>query len=292
MELNKYTSVRSVMETPILDDHKWAKLATIESDAVLVDLEDAVPPDRKLEARTRATDYLVQSGYFGERIVVARPNPITTEWGETDVRAFARAGASCIALPKVETVSDVTDVQSLFDEEGANQPDVFVTVESAASVMNIERLAAVSGVVGFFYGPGDLAKDMDLPIYGPGNAQNDALIYSEMRLTTTAVAFGLAAVGFTFTPNLRDLIDVKLRVQALRRHGFTGCVTFYPPHISIIHDAFSPTIDDIAAAKTTVTLYEQARREGHPAVLRPDGSALMVHEYQKALRLLADLSGR
>ncbi|MGB1506376.1 MAG: aldolase/citrate lyase family protein [Acidimicrobiales bacterium] len=86
-----YAGIRSIIETPILDERKWAKIPTIPADAFLIDLEDAVPAPGKERARELAVEYVREPSYFEGRVTIARPNHLSTPWGREDIEAFAEA---------------------------------------------------------------------------------------------------------------------------------------------------------------------------------------------------------
>lgn len=86
-----YAGIRSIIETPILDERKWAKIPTIPADAFLIDLEDAVPAPGKERARELAVEYVMEPSHFEGRVTIARPNHPSTPWGREDIEAFAEA---------------------------------------------------------------------------------------------------------------------------------------------------------------------------------------------------------
>ncbi|MET0149445.1 MAG: aldolase/citrate lyase family protein, partial [Acidimicrobiales bacterium] len=93
---DRYLGVRSLLETPIMDDHKWAKLPGIPTDAVLVDLEDSVPPPLKEQARERVVGALKDRSFFEGRVLVARCNHLSTPWGRDDLQVLGEAGVTCL----------------------------------------------------------------------------------------------------------------------------------------------------------------------------------------------------
>src|SRR5690606_21893064 len=93
---NRYLAIRTMIETPVLDARKWAKIPSIPADAILVDMEDAVPWTQKEEGREAVISALADRDHFGDRVVIARPNHLSTQWGLEDVVALARAGVDCV----------------------------------------------------------------------------------------------------------------------------------------------------------------------------------------------------
>jgi citrate lyase beta subunit len=217
---------------------------------------------------------------------MARPNHLSTPWGPEDVIALAEAGVTCMLYPKVQTPDDLHQVQALLREHGAD-PDIYVCIESARAVVELERIATVDKVVGLSFGPGDLSVDCHMAEFEPDGTLNPGYVYPEMRTVITGVAFGRATVNLNVVPDIKDLARVRAQVERSKRLGFSSSVAFYPPHIDIINQVFSPSADEIARATEIVDAYVAAQREGRPAVQLANGEVLLVHEYTKAQHLLA-----
>jgi citrate lyase beta subunit len=277
----RYQGIRSMIETPIMNDRKWAKVPEIPADAFLVDLEDSVPPERKVAARSRLLEYIAQPEYFGGRLTVPRPNHLSTRWGRDDVEALAEAGVRCMAYPKVETPEDIYEVQEIFRARGI-EPDIFAIIETARSVVEVNRIAAVDNVVALMFGSGDLSVDMGVPLYAPDGELNELFTTPKVQTTLAGAAFGRLSVDIAFAPDLRDLAEIRRRFAISRRLGFTTGVTFYPPHVPVINDVFGPSAADVAAADEVIGLYEGALAAGDPAVTLASGRTILVHDYEKA----------
>jgi citrate lyase beta subunit len=284
--MNRHLAVRSIMETPILDEHKWAKVPSIPADAWILDMEDSVPPARKEEARTKVVEYLGRPEHFNNRLLLPRPNHISTPWGRDDLQALADARVSVIMLPKVESVDDIREVQSILHAGGCD-PEIYVNVEAAKGVVNVEAIAQLDEVVCLMWGPGDLSLDVGMPLYDPDGNLNAGFVYPQMRIVLAGAAYGVATTNFVLQPDMRDLAEFRRRTERGRRLGFTSASTFYPPHVDIINEVFSPSPEEIAHARETVEIIDRARAEGAPAALRPDGGVVLVHDYEKARKILA-----
>src|ERR1700677_3561829 len=96
MILNRYSHIRSVLETPVLDGRKWVKIPSIPCDAVLVDMEDSVPQARKEEGRQKVLEVIGERSFFAGRVVIPRPNPLASPWGYADIVGLAHAGVDCM----------------------------------------------------------------------------------------------------------------------------------------------------------------------------------------------------
>lgn len=280
----RYAGIRSIIETPILDEHKWAKIPSIPADAFLIDLEDAVPAPGKERARELAVAHVRDPSYFDGRVTIARPNHLSTPWGREDLDAFAEAGVTCLAYPKLETAEELLEVQALLRAKGAD-PDIFAIVETSRSVLEIDKIAAVDKVVALMFGSGDLSVDAGIPLFGRDGLLNPAFDWAKQRTVLAGAAFGRLTVDIAFLKDLRDLDETRLRYGDARQLGFTTGVTFYPPHVAVLNEIFGPSDADIAEAEEIITTYEAAVAAGNPAVTLASGKALLVHDYEKALRL-------
>lgn len=284
----RFRAVRSIIETPIMDDHKWAKLAAIPADMAFIDLEDSVPPERKSEARERVASTL-HGDDLGGKLALGRPNHLSTEWGRDDVIAFAEAGVDCLAYPKIESPEDLQDLIDLLDEHGSH-PSIYAIIETAGSVVWLREIAAMPGVVALMSGPGDLSVDIGMPLYEEDGTLNHGFLFTKMFTVVTGTAFNLATVDIAYHKDLRDLDEVRRRMQQSRRLGFTSLSTFYPPHVNLINEVLAPGPEEVRVAQDIVERYEQALRDGAPAVLTEHGESLLVHDYEKAKSTLARIA--
>jgi citrate lyase beta subunit len=274
------SGVRSILETPILDDRKWSKMKSVPCDAVLLDLEDSVAPQRKLEARRRVLDELRSPDRLGRRIGLPRVNALDTEWGSDDLRALAEAGVALLIYPKVSTVQELAEVRRL-----SGGAEVIVIVETARAVLNLEAIAQ-AGVAGFINGPADLANDVGWQMFTDGALNASAYGYLASKLVLVQAAYRTPVFDTVFVEDLRDSAEVAAAVDRSRRMGFAGMATFYPPHVQVINEAFSPSEAEVQAARRTVEAYEGALAKGDAAI-RIGGEAVIVQYYKNALGVLA-----
>jgi citrate lyase beta subunit len=282
----KYAGIRSILESPIMDDHKWEKIPGIPADAIFVDLEDSLPPDRKEEGRLRAVEYLAKPEYFDGRVTIARPNAMSTPWGREDIQALAQAGVACVALPKLKTAEDVLEIQELFRADGAD-PDIFAIIETAQSIFESSRIAAVDKVMALMFGAGDLSVDSGIPLVGADRDLNPAIVPAKVQAVLAGAAFGCLTTDIAFFPDIRDLTEVRRRYLQVRALGFTTGVTFYPPHVEIINEIFGVSPAEVEEAEAVIDAYEAARSAGNPAVTLESGRVLLIHDYEKALHVRA-----
>jgi len=286
-----YRSIRSILETPIMDDRKWAKVPDIPADMIFLDLEDSVAPEQKPEARQRVLAALRDSSGLGDKLLLPRPNHIETPWGRDDVIALAEAGAEVICYPKIRSAQDVLAVKELCAEHGAD-PDIFAIIETAQSVVELAEIARVPGVIGLMSGPGDISVDAGMALYEPDGSLNHGFLVTKTMTVLTGAAYGLATTDIAYAKDVRDFAEIRRRVEQSYRLGFTAMTTFYPPHVDIINDVFTPSADQLDHARAIVTAYEGVLGDGRAAALDENGTPILVHEYDKARRLLAKAGRR
>jgi citrate lyase beta subunit len=281
----EWARVRCLFEAPILDERKWAKIPDIPADAFIVDLEDSVPLADKERAREKALVYLKQPEYFGG-LTVPRCNALDTPWGHDDVIAFAEAGAKMIMVPKVDTAEQIFEVLELARKHGAD-PQIVASIESARGVFEISSIFAIPEVVVSTFGPGDLHVDAGYVLHEPDGSMNRALLWPKTTAALAGRAFGVASLGIAYQRDLKDPAEVRKTITEEKLFGFSGLTAFYPPHVPIINELFTPSEQQIADAREVIKIYEAGVAEGKPAIQLPNGKALLVHQYKAAQDIVA-----
>jgi citrate lyase beta subunit len=280
-----YLSIRSVIETPVMEDRMWAKVPTIPADAVLVDMEDALPASRKVEGRARAEEILRTPEIFRGRLAIARPNHLSTPWGRDDVLAIARANPRCVMYPKVRSTGEVREVQRMLREHGCD-PDIIVCIETPQAVTEVEAFGSIDRVVGLVFGEGDLSAEMGITSRHADGSLNVALLQPRFRTIMAAHAAGLAALDAAFVPNIRDVEAHRRQCEELVSYGVTGLIAIYPPQVEIHLELLTPSSNDVAWARDVVDVFEAAVNDAHPAMQLADGRTVLIHDYLKAQRVL------
>jgi citrate lyase beta subunit len=273
------------METPICDQHKWSKVPYLDADAFILDMEDSASPDCKVLARDRAVQYLGDREYFHRRPLFPRCNHLGTPWGLSDLTALAEAGTDVLVYPKTASAADIERVKEVFLAHGSGIPDIFPCIETAQAVLELESIAQVEGVKGLWFGPADLAVDAGFHMFAGDEVNDAALYYPRMKAKLVAAAYGLPIWEGVIVRNFRDQAAVRQRAEYLRELGFTGMITFYPPHLEVLNDVFTPGAQEVADANALVSAYESALHEGSAAVTL-DGRAVIVQDYKRAKELL------
>jgi citrate lyase beta subunit len=275
---------RTYLLTPTMDERKWAKVPDIPADALYVDMEDSVIPELKQRARDKIADLVSDPAFLGGRDFVCRPNNLSTPWGREDLEALAEVRAPFVVYPKARTVDEVREVNDIFTRKGAN-PDLMILVETPHTVQRLQAIASCERVTALEFGPFDLALEAGIELFEGADMFRDGFLYAMNKCVMVGRALGLELVAAIAVKDLRDVDAVQRAAEYARRLGFTGMVTFYPPHVPVINAVMSPSADEIAWAQTVVAAYQGGVQEGRGAI-SVQGRAVTVHERQVAEQLL------
>jgi citrate lyase subunit beta / citryl-CoA lyase len=232
---------RSYLFVPGNRPERFAKARATHAHAVVVDLEDAVPHDRKREARDALAGWLSE-----DRPVLVRVNARTTEWFEDDLAACAHPGVCAVVLPKAECAADVDAVVAAC---GARMP-VFPLIESAAGLWNALEVGRASNVQALMFGSLDYQADL--------GTTDDELLHARSQLVLVSRVAGIAAPIDGVTASIGD--DETLRRDALRARGlgFAGKLCIHPRQVDLVNACFLPTAAEIAWARRIVDGHARA----------------------------------
>jgi citrate lyase beta subunit len=283
----RYARMRSVLEVPILNEKFWSKVPTAAADAIMIDFEDSATPDNKQRVRDKTLEALANPDYFGGRHIIVRVNNLATPWGRDDLAALAKAdGDFLICYPKVETAAELADVRTLAGEANASR-GLYVMIETARAMIELDRIASSDGVVGLHFGFVDYAVDVGST---PFNDAGDDLYepanhYARTKIAVAAAAYRLFATGGTLIPEYRDLDKVRNFVRSWARLGYTACIGLSPAHLDIINEVMSPSETEVQAALEICEAYEAAVARGEPAAVL-NNKVITNPDYRLALLTL------
>lgn len=243
---------RSVLYIPGSKERALDKARSLPTDAIIFDLEDAVAPDAKAEARQLLVETLRQGGY-GKRSKIVRINALTTEWGLEDARALRDAGADAILLPKVNTSSDI---DNLSDVIGSDLP-IWTMMETPVSAFNAREIASHAQVAGLVAGTNDLTKDLGCRT----RADRLPLMTALQMIVMAARAARIVVVDGVYN-RFRDGDGLKAECEQGRDLGFDGKTLIHPAQVEIANTAFAPTNSEIELAARQIAAYEESRASG------------------------------
>ena len=281
---------RTVLYLPGSNARALEKARTLPTDALILDLEDAVSPDAKATARDQVTA-AVTAGGFGPREVLVRINAADTSWFADDVAAVAAAAPDGVLVPKVSSADDVAQVDAALAAAGAaDDLPMWAMLETTRAILDAAAIAHASPrLVGFVMGTNDLAKELRAA-HVPGRSP-----------LLTSLAWCLLAVrdaGKTIVDGVfNDLDDTEGFAAECRQAvelGFDGKTVIHPRQLEACNAAFTPSDAEVAAAREVIAAFESARAEGR-GVVTVDGKLvenLHVEQAQQALALVEAIAAR
>lgn len=261
--------LRSLLFAPGNQPRKLAKVGTFGADAVILDLEDAVPPNQKEEARPLVRAAL---STYPDAVAMARPNALTTGLCAADLDAIVCPSLQAILLPKTESPADLHTVDAILGEletrEGVEPGTIRVLplIETARGVSRVEEIAreAPPRVHTLVFGPADLSADLGIDLTPEGTE----VLYARSRVVIAARAAGLAApIDGPFLHDLQDQAGLVADARHGRQLGYGGKIVVYPPHVEPVNRAFSevsPAERD--RARQIVEAFEAAESAGSAAI--------------------------
>jgi citrate lyase subunit beta/citryl-CoA lyase len=232
------------------------KARTLPADGVILDLEDAVAPEAKEQARQQVVD-AVKAGGFGGREVFIRVNGLDTPWHADDLSAAAHAGPDAILVPKVGSVATLERVgQRLLDMKTDLKTRVWAMIETPEAIFNINALAAEahdseSRLAGFVMGTNDLAKETRARLV-PGRGP---MLSWLSRCLLAAHAHGIDILDGVYN-NLSDLPGFEAECAQARDMGFDGKTLIHPNQIGPCNAVFSPSEDEVAEARKLIAAFD------------------------------------
>jgi citrate lyase subunit beta/citryl-CoA lyase len=257
------------------------------ADIVMVDLEDSVPPEEKVNARDMAIEWVPKLRAAGRRVMV-RVNSLDTGLTRDELSAVVSPDLAGISLGKVESPKDVRDVDRmlLFLERAAGlepgQVKIIPWIENARAMVDAYQIATSSTrIVGVAFGAEDYTGDM-----GIERTDNGEEIY--FPRATVAVAARAARVAALDSPYVLFRNPDGLREDAghARKLGFTGKFAIHPAQIDIINEAFSPSEEELAYARKVVEVWNKAEAQGRGSA-NLDGRMIDVPVIKRAQNLLS-----
>jgi len=259
------------------------KAKTLSADGLILDLEDAVSPDAKPEARNNIVAVMKDGNPYGKREVIVRINSLNTPWGYEDLKAVAGLDIDGIAIPKVESADSVRQVQAAVREAGGPEDmPIWPMIETPLGVLRAEEIAGASANVGaLVMGTSDLAKEL----HCEHTADRLPFITSFNLCILAARAHGVAVLDGVHLDLADD--DGFLKVcQQGRELGFDGKTLIHPKTISATNDAFAPKPEDVEHAKELIKVYAEAVAEGQGVVVL-NGKLIEQLHVDNANRLVA-----
>lgn len=258
MQINQF---RSLLFVPATSEHLWEKAAKRGADAVVIDLEDAIPLDKKDQARAMAPIAIQRLKDNGVEVVL-RVNSDPLLW-QQDLMGMPLSILSAIMLPKVETINQLETFSQALNQLSSAQPTpIAALLETPLGVLATAQIARHPSLCALGFG----AEDYSGAIGVHPNAL--ALTWPAQQVITGAHAYGLQCWGMAGSiAEVKDLEAFEKDVVYARRIGFTGSVCIHPHQVAIVNRGFSPSSAELEWAAKVIDADQAARAKGLGAVL-------------------------
>lgn len=253
---------RSVLFTPGDEAGMMRKALDGEADVVVFDLEDAVAPGAKEEARDAVSEVLEEGKKDDAPEIWVRINPLASGDddeidGRDDLRAVTDdAEPSCFVVPKAGSASAVRRVADALDENGSDA-GVVPIVETAEGVMNAAEIAGASRVSAVVFGAEDLSADIGATRTDEGTE----VLYARQKVVTAASAAGVDALDTLWT-DFKDEEGLRRDTERTVRFGYDGKLAIHPAQVGPINDAFTPEEERVEWAEKVIEAKQEADELG------------------------------
>jgi citrate lyase subunit beta/citryl-CoA lyase len=285
---------RSFLYTPADDREMMAKAAESPADAVIFDLEDAVPDDAVADSRENVAATLRETD-FGRTEVCVRINGLQTERWETDLEASVSPGVDTVILPMVESPAHLDCAVEAANEaaeagsgdHAAGIPEFVATIETPKGLFAVDDIAAAGGesaaVTGLSYGFGDYTR----AIGATGRPDRIRDFLSETVVSAAALG-GLDPIA-TVYQDFADTEGLREQAAACREIGYIGQKAIHPAQLDTLNDMYTPTTEEVEEARRLVDAFDAAERDS----LVVDGVFLdtaIVEQYRTVLDRHAEVA--
>jgi len=273
---------RSALYLPGANGRALEKAETLPTDALILDLEDAVAPDAKADARRRVCTAAASGGY-GSREVTIRVNGIGTQWHDDDLRAVAETGPAAVVVPKINSAADVHAIERALEAGGA--PDhtaIWAMLETPVAVLHAEEITTASERLSVLVmGTNDLAKELRAE-HVPGRAP----LLTGLSLAVLATRLAGKEILDGVYNDVSDVDGFTAECRQAKQFGFDGKTLIHPRQVDPCNNTFAPTDGEIALSREIIAAFEAARGEGR-GVVTVNGRMIENLHVEQAQRVLA-----
>jgi len=261
-------ALRSLLFVPGNNYRAIMKTPTINCDAVIFDLEDAVPIEDKETARIFVKDAIEKLKFSNKKMKVARVNSWDTGLCELDLDEVVREGLDAIMMPKSETKDDILKLDKYLTKLEESQAleigsiKVIPLIESHIGVLNAYEIAKSSNrCIALAFGALDYYRTLGRTYFRFSEVQYE-LLFARSMIVNSAKAVGLKAVDTPFFGLLIDKKGLEKEAKLAWQLGFDGKLIIHPNHAEIVNSIFTPSKEDVEQAEEVVKVYEEAKARG------------------------------
>lgn len=276
--MNAIASARSFLFVPASRPERYAKALASGAGAVIIDLEDAVAPDTKVQARQQLVDGFSALQAADRLRVLVRINGAGTTWYADDLALMDRLSKhdlGGVVLPKAEAVADLVQLTAMVGSGCAVLP----MIETAAGLAALDLLAACTGVTRLVFGNLDFQADLGMAC-GPDEAELQPV---RLALVVASRRAGLASPVDGVTPGTGDTVQLQQDAARSRRSGFGAKLCIHPAQVALVQDTLVPTSAEIDWARRV--LDAKSRSDGGVFIL--DGRMVDAPVLRLAQRVFA-----
>ena len=273
---------RSVLYMPGANERALEKAKGLDADALILDLEDAVAPDAKVEARDRVCA-AAASGEYGSKEVAIRVNGLDTQWHADDIAAVAATGPAAVVVPKVSSVDDVRAIEEGLRAGGApDHTKIWAMVETPIAMLHCEQIAAASDrLTVLVMGTNDLAKEL----HAEHVAGRQPLLTGLGLCLLAARATGKVILDGVYN-DIKDGAGFEAECLQGRQLGFDGKTLIHPSQLEPANRIWAPTAESVDDARALIATFEEAVAAGK-GVVTHNGRMIENLHVDNARRTLA-----
>ena len=273
---------RSVLYMPGANTRALEKAKGLSADSLILDLEDAVAPDAKAEARDNVVAALT-SGEYGNRELTIRVNGLDTDWHADDLAAAAAAGPAAVVVPKVNSPADVAAIEAGLQAGGAPEhTKIWAMVETPQAMLDCANIAAASErLTVLVMGTNDLAKELHAA-HVPGR---QPLLTGLGLCLLGARAAGKVILDGVYN-DVRDPEGFEAECRQGAQMGFDGKTLIHPGQLDAANAVFAPADAEVESSREIIAAFEAAQREGK-GVVTVNGRMIETLHVENARRVLA-----
>lgn len=282
-----YLPLRTALYLPANRASAVAKAKGANCDAVILDLEDAVAPEAKAEARDAAISAVCEGG-FGDRLLVVRINALDSEWGAQDCAALRGSGVAAVLVPKLSSAAELAQCRAALGDG----PEIWAMLETCAAFLDLPAISAAAAdarLTCFVLGTNDLALEMRCVL----DTQRSTMLPLLTQAVVAARAHDLAVLDGVFNA-LEDEAGFTAQCSQGAAFGFDGKTVIHPKQLAIANAAFAPSETEIAKAERVVAAFA-APENANKGVIKLDGrmvEILHLREAERALQIRDAIAGR
>jgi citrate lyase subunit beta / citryl-CoA lyase len=278
--------MRSLLFVPGDRPDRMEKALAAGADGLILDLEDAVAPSAKPEARRAVAEFLSANS---TACLWVRINPLDGADADKDLAAILPNHPNGIVLPKAQGGASVEELAHRLTERGNVAARILaIATETPSAIFQLGTYGGSRRLAGLTWG----AEDLPAAIGAATSREEDGRYTAPYELARSLCLFGAAAAGVapieTVYPAFRDLEGLAAYAARGRRDGFTGMMAIHPAQVPVINAAFTPSEAEVAHARAVVEAFEASPDAG---VLSLDGKMIDRPHLLQAQRTLAAASG-